>query len=63
MAAIAELCGDRTQSSSHIENIPPCCAGLILSVEPNQNVESKMENVESKIQKCGVHENDKIFIK
>ena len=28
--------------------------GLILSVESNQNVESKMKNVESKPQNCGV---------
>jgi len=30
-------------------------AGHILSVESNQNVESKLENVESKIWKCGAH--------
>ena len=29
-------------------------AGLILSVESNQNVESKMKNVESKPRNCGV---------
>ena len=27
----------------------------IIIVESNQNVESKMKNVESKVQKCGVH--------
>jgi len=30
-------------------------SGLILSVESNQNVESKMKNVESKVRKRGVH--------
>jgi len=29
-------------------------AGSILSVESNQNVESKMKNVESKTEKCAV---------
>ena len=29
-------------------------AGSILSVESNQNVESKTKNVESKTEKCGV---------
>jgi len=29
-------------------------AGSILSVESNQNVESKAKNVESKTKKCGV---------
>ena len=31
-----------------------CIAGDILSVESNQNVESKPKNVESKYKKCGV---------
>jgi len=31
-----------------------CAPGSILSVESNQNVESKTKNVESKTKKCGV---------
>ena len=31
--------------------------GSILSVESNQNVESKTKNVESKAEKCGVQNN------
>jgi len=35
-------------------NTKLCVPGSILSVESNQNVESKTKSVESKTEKCGV---------
>jgi len=42
------------------KKVPPIFlyhTGFILSVESNQNVESKKKNVESKTEKCGVQNN------
>jgi len=36
------------------KSTPTISSGSILSVESNQNVESKTKNVDSKTEKCGV---------
>ena len=48
------LFGHMLRKDSPAHQALQCQAGSILSVESNQNMESKTKNVESKTEKCGV---------
>jgi len=48
---ISEMMQDKRHDCYVTDN---CNTGSILSVESNQNMESKTKNVESKTEKCGV---------